>query len=269
MSFIVTSLVPSAFHGSRRPSYARVLTVAIEKGLEVNDYNVPTTNGVDVAVRLYKPTNHYCREANNPLPLFVSFHGGGFHLGSLETEDPHCRQVALTTGSAVLNVNYRHTPEWTFPAPVNDAWAAYVWVVRNSSTLGIDAGRIFIGGVSAGATLAISVALQALKQELVPRVQGLILGTPSTVHPDVFPLELLRGGISSLQTNANAPFINQAKLRALADLYQPEPTHPACSPLIIPTKEFIGLCPVSFHIAGLDPLRDEGLLFEDKLRDAG
>ena len=95
--------------------------------------------------------------------MYISFHGGGYHLGNLETEDPHCRQVALNTNCAVLNVNYRHTPEWTFPAPVNDAWAAYQWIQATAGQHGIDPKRVFVGGVSAGATLAISVALRALK----------------------------------------------------------------------------------------------------------
>lgn len=223
---------------------------------------------MSIAVRLYKPTkpSHNLRTS---LPLYLSFHGGGFHLGSLETEDPHSRQVALKTGIAVLNVNYRHTPEWTFPSPVHDAWAAYEWAVQNAFTFGIDAERIYIGGVSAGACLSISVALRALHQDGIPEVQGLILGTPSTVHPDLFPLDLLQGRTSSLQTNANAPFINEARLRGFIELYRPDPAHSACSPLLVPTEEFRGLCPVSFHIAGLDPLRDEGLLFKAKLGDAG
>lgn len=235
----------------------------------MKDYEIPTTDAVVIAVRLYKPAEPAHGHAGTPLPLYISFHGGGFHLGNLETEDPHCRQVALKSGAAVLNVNYRHTPEWTFPSPVNDAWAAYEWVVKNAPTIGVDPERIYVGGVSAGACLSISVALRALHQDGLPKVQGLILATPSTVHPDVFPLELLRGGTSSLETNANAPFINQARLRGFIKLYQPDPRHPACSPLLIPTEEFRGLCPVSFHIAGLDPLRDEGLLFEAKLRDSG
>jgi acetyl esterase/lipase len=244
------------------------LTIHVGEGLHVEDHDIPTTDRVSIAVRLYKPTKP-SPKLGSALPLYISFHGGGFHLGSLETEDPHCRQVALKTGIAVLNVNYRHTPEWTFPSPVHDAWAAYEWAVQNASTAGIDAERIYIGGVSAGACLSISVALRAFHQDGIPKVQGLILGTPSTVHPDHYPLDLLRGRTSSLQTNANAPFINEARLRGFIELYKPDPAHPACSPLLVPTEEFRGLCPVSFHIAGLDPLRDEGLLFEAKLRDAG
>lgn len=96
-------------------------------------------------------------------------------MGSLETEDPHCRQVVINTGAAVLNVNYRHTPEWTFPAPVNDAWAAFQWAQDSAEQHGIDRRRIYVGGVSAGGTLAITVALRALREVTASRL-------PACVH---------------------------------------------------------------------------------------
>ncbi|KAH6670255.1 Alpha/Beta hydrolase protein [Plectosphaerella plurivora] len=245
-------------------------------GLSVTDLLIPTTDGQHIPARLYKPDRNdkdQLQHPPTPFPLYISLQGGGFHLGSIETEDPHCRQVALATGAAVLNVDYRHTPRWTFPAPVDDAWAAFRWAVDGPSAQhGLDPDRVFIGGVSAGACLAIGVALRALSQTHGgldgPRVRGLILGTPSTVHPDHFPSHLVHGP-RSLDLYADAPFINLARLQGFLAMYKPEPLHPLCSPLLVPAGEFAGLCPVSFHIAGLDPLRDEGLLMEEKLRSVG
>ncbi|OIW22559.1 alpha/beta-hydrolase [Coniochaeta ligniaria NRRL 30616] len=235
-----------------------------EAGLDIADYNIPTTDGVTIPVRLYSPRG----TSGSPLPLYISFHGGGYYMGSLETEDPHCRQVVLNTGAAVLNVNYRHTPDWTFPAPVDDAWAAFQWARGSAEQHNLDPQRIYVGGVSAGGTLAITTALRALG-EGTTAVKGLFLATPVTVHPDHFPSELVKNGRSSLQENANAPFINAAKLRNFMTLYQPDPADPECSPLLLSTESFSGLCPTWIHVAGLDPLRDEGLLFEERLRNAG
>lgn len=100
-------------------------------------------------------------------------------------------------------------------------------------------------------------------------MQGLILSTPATVHPDYFPTNLIDEGQNSLTQNADAPFINAARLRNFTNMYQPDATHPDFSPLLLPSESFRGLCPTKFHIAGFDPLRDEGLLFEEKLRNAG
>ncbi|CEN60356.1 hypothetical protein ASPCAL02797 [Aspergillus calidoustus] len=238
-------------------------------GLQVTDLKNSKTNGVQIPTRLYRPTKDDSKNQPKLLPLYISFHGGGYHLGNLETEDPHCRQIALKTGFMVLNVDYRHTPDWTFPAPVEDSWSAFQWATRNASQYHFNSQQIFVGGVSAGANLAISVALEALGDDTVPNARGLILGTPSTVHPAHFPVELLKGRPSSLDLLADAPFINMQKLRGFMDLYNPIPTHPTCSPLLRPCQEFVGLCPVSFHIAGLDPLRDEGHLMEEKMREVG
>ncbi|UPK95209.1 hypothetical protein LCI18_006144 [Fusarium solani-melongenae] len=240
-----------------------------DTGLEVTDFDIPTTNGVNIPIRLYRSLKEDLRSYHESSALYISFHGGGYHFGSLETEDPHCRQIALNTGFSVLNINYRHTPDWTFPAPVDDSWTAFQWAAQKGPEYGIDPEKIFVGGVSAGANLAISVALRALRDDSLPGVKGLILGTPSTVHPDHFPVELLKGGQSSLELHKDAPFINAPKLRNLIDLYRPDPTDPSFSPLLRPMTDFVGLCPVSFHIAGLDPLRDEGLLLEEKMQTAG
>ncbi len=100
-------------------------------------------------------------------------------------------------------------------------------------------------------------------------VRGLILSVPSVVHPDHFPRELIKDGQSSLEQCADAPFINLARMWYFADLYKPDPQHPEYSPLLLEAKAFSGLCPTSFHIAGWDPVRDEGLLLEEKLRSVG
>ncbi len=97
----------------------------------------------------------------------MNLHGGGYHLGNLDTDGPGCRLITLNTGFAVLSVNYRHTPEWTFPTPVNDVWDAFNWVYTSAEQLGINREKIAIGGVSAGATLAIAVALRDLQQVIL------------------------------------------------------------------------------------------------------
>ncbi len=100
-------------------------------------------------------------------------------------------------------------------------------------------------------------------------MKGLILSVPLTVDADHFPRELVKDGHSSLEQNANAPFINTQRLRFFNSLYKPEPTHPDISPLLLPDETFRGLAPTFVHVAGRDPLRDEGLLFEQKLVRAG
>jgi acetyl esterase/lipase len=96
-----------------------------------------------------------------------------------------------------------------------------------------------------------------------------ILTIPPTVHEQLFPRELVKNEYSSLEQNAEAPILPIYRYRAFLDMYKPEPGHPYFSPLIASDDLFRGFPPTCFHIAGSDPLRDEGLLFEEKLRGVG
>ncbi len=252
----------------------RVLGVP-EEGLVVTDVAI-ASDGAELALRLYTPTStstasSTASSAATPLPVYLHLHGGGYFLGNLDTEDAMSRHTALQTGAAVLSVDYRKTPEHVFPAAVHDAWAAYQWAVTTGSRAhNLDPRRVVVGGVSAGATLAIAVALRALAGgSSTPPVTGLVLTTPATVHPDNFPGDR---ATSSLTQCADAPFLSAARLRGLLDMYRPTPTsHADVSPLLLPPDTFAHLAPagVVVHVAGRDPLRDEGLLFEQKLQAAG
>ncbi|KIH88556.1 hypothetical protein SPBR_07579 [Sporothrix brasiliensis 5110] len=243
-------------------------------GLTVTEHTVGESS---IPVRVYRPT---AAAGDDGLAVYIFFHGGGYFLGSLDTEDANCRHLALQTGVAVVNVNYRHTPEHVFPSASDDAWAVFQWVASQGGAGGdglkLDTSRIVVGGISAGATLAISVALKAAAEaqsqsQPVVRPRGLVLTTPATVHPDHFPADSVKGE-PSLVAHSDAPFINAARLRGFMALYQPTPpTHPAVSPLLVDgtTLAALRLERVAVHVAGRDPLRDEGLLFEAKLRAAG
>lgn len=238
------------------------------EGLEVTEHTVGEDDAA-IPVRVYRPTRDVSTSA--ALPVYIFFHGGGYFLGNLNTEDANCRHLALQTGVAVVNVGYRHTPEHPFPAASDDAWAAFQWVAKEGADLEFNVQRIVVGGISAGATLAISVALKAAETQSAVRPRGLVLTVPATVHPDHFPADLVKDEPSLVQ-NADAPFINAARLRGFMAMYKPTPpTHPAVSPLLVDEKTLasLGLARVAVHVAGRDPLRDEGLLFEAKLRAAG
>jgi acetyl esterase/lipase len=60
------------------------------------------------------------------------------------------RTVAAKTGSVVVDVGYRLAPEHPFPIPLEDSWAALLYVATHGDEFGVDVGRISIGGFSAG-----------------------------------------------------------------------------------------------------------------------
>jgi acetyl esterase len=93
------------------------------------------------------------------VPLTVYFHGGGFVIGDLDTHDAPCRMLCRHSGSHVLSVAYRLAPEHPYPAAVKDARAAHRWARENAASLGADPNRVAVGGDSAGANLAATVAI--------------------------------------------------------------------------------------------------------------
>jgi len=108
----------------------------------------------ELCARLYRPES-----ASVPGPLLVFFHGGGFVLCDLDSHDALCRRLAAKAGMRVLSVDYRLAPEHRFPAMHRDAEAAYRWAVANAGRLGADPARIGLGGDSAGAHMALWMAL--------------------------------------------------------------------------------------------------------------
>jgi|KBSSwiStaDraftv2_1062776.scaffolds.fasta_scaffold02280_4 acetyl esterase len=109
--------------------------------------------GGPVPIRLYRP--------QHPCGLAVAFHGGGWLMGSRDSFDATCRHLAVDSGLAVANVEYRLAPEHPFPAAIEDAFAATDWLSRNCVSLGLPEDRVVVLGESAGGNLAAVVCLMA------------------------------------------------------------------------------------------------------------
>jgi acetyl esterase/lipase len=135
--------------------------------LSVEDVTVPADP--DVPVRIYRPD-----EAHGAI---VWLHGGGFVMGTLDTEHPWAARLANLSGAVVISVEYRLAPENPFPAAFDDAYAVLTWAAEHAAELGVDADRIAVGGHSAGGGLAAAVALKA-RDEQGPRICFQLLNQP-------------------------------------------------------------------------------------------
>lgn len=96
--------------------------------LRVEDRAIPGPAG-PIGVRIYWPPNHPGDGAGAPVVLY--FHGGGFVVGDLDTHDGSSRQHAVGADAIVVSVDYRLAPEHPYPAAVEDAWAATLWVAEH------------------------------------------------------------------------------------------------------------------------------------------
>jgi acetyl esterase/lipase len=260
--------------------------------LITRDYAIPTRDGAVVDARTYRlkaddtdAIANNLASADGTLPVYIHFHGGGFHVGTLSSEDAICARIAANTGVVVLNVNYRHTPEHTYPTAFHDAADAFAWLHANVARLGCDPSRVIVGGISAGANLTVSV-LVARHLRLpgwehlaaLPEPLGQVLLTPCVYHNDCSPRRLDAGLASSAAGGSyaqckDAPVLPVWKIKFfLEQLKVALPVDPddfVLNPGNIPPEMAVGLPPAAFGVSGADPLRDEGLLFAKMLTEQG
>ncbi|QDS77185.1 hypothetical protein FKW77_002330 [Venturia effusa] len=233
-------------------------------GVKDEDITIPARDGYPIPARIYKPT----ALPSGGSPLVVFYHGGGFALGGLENEELNCRNFARTLGCTCVNVDYRLAPEHPFPTAAEDCWDATQWAATNASKLGADPSKGFIvGGTSAGGNLAAVVSHLARDEKLSPPITGVSLLIPAlTSHTlEEFPEEY-KHELVSYQQNAKAPILGLASMDMLMDAYKPDPTSHLFNIFAAPYN-FKDLPPTFFQICGMDPLRDEAMLYERLLRE--
>lgn len=92
------------------------------------------------------------KDKEGPLPVIVNFHGGGFFYGTKDIYGIYASHLAAH-GFAVVNFNYRLSPENLFPKQLTDCNAAYKWLCHNAYKYNLDLSHIYFVGDSAGANL--------------------------------------------------------------------------------------------------------------------
>ena len=121
--------------------------------------HITVRDGSPLRAKLWSPV---ARNADDTLPVLLYFHGGGFTVGSPETHEGVCKQLAHLAQCAVVSLDYRLAPEHKFPTAHRDAIDALKWLAQHAHTLGLDAQRMAIGGDSAGGTLTAATAIGCL-----------------------------------------------------------------------------------------------------------
>jgi acetyl esterase len=258
-------MMAAASPSGRSPPSVEERRHALTKLMQLARAEVPSPAGIDgvlpgpggdLRYRLYSPVN----EADEYLPGFIFFHGGGMVAGSIETHDRICAAMAQTTGCRLVSVDYRLAPEHKFPAAIEDAIAATRWVAGQGSSLGIDAARLVIGGDSAGGTLAAVVCQDALRHA-GPAISAQCLICPVLDFEEASP---------SRQAFSEDHLLDRVTLEAdLADYLHEDAD--LADPRISPLRaiKFTGLPTAIIHTAEFDPMRDEGNAYAGKLVAAG
>lgn len=208
-----------------------------------------------IRLRIYRPAG----SGSSCLPFLVYFHGGGWVLGSLDTHDGLCRALCAGSGCAVVAVDYRLAPEARFPAAVEDAEAAALWILDHARELALDPAAAAVGGDSAGGTLAAVVAI-ALKGHPVPLRFQMLLYPCTDMNMDRGSYAVSWPGLPV--TAATMRWFRSHYLRSPADQRDWR-----ASPIL--AEDLAGLPPALIVTAGYDPLADDGAAYCERLRDAG
>ena len=205
-------------------------------------------------------------------PALVWMHGGGFAGGGPEMReaDQLAREVAVRSGGMVVSVDYRLARNGVhFPVPHEDVLAAWLWTVEHAGELGAGAGRVCLGGASAGGNLAVGAALY-LKDAGLPMPAKLLLAYPFlhselTGHgagPDLDVLDVL-GGLPRLLR------FTPDDCRALVENYIGGPVAMASSYAMPGNADPSGLPPAAVIACEYDDLRYSAEAFAAGLRRAG
>ncbi|MGI4777384.1 MAG: alpha/beta hydrolase [Janthinobacterium lividum] len=218
----------------------------------VEDFTMPARDGHVLHARLYAVSQ-------DVLPVLLYFHGGGFTIGSIATHDTLCRVLAQRSGCAVVSLDYRLAPVHKFPTASDDAWDALQFLASEAATLGLDGGRIAVGGDSAGGTLAAVCAVMARDAGL-PLALQMLFYPGTTAHQDT----------PSHARYACGPLLDEPLISWFFDQYvrtAADRDDWRFAPLNADDVE--GVAPAWIGLAEADPLVDEGIAYADKLRAAG
>ncbi len=249
---------------ARSPEEARARMVRQLEGREIpglpnsvasQDHRIGQNS---LRVRVYTPP---ASPTGRPVPALVYLHGGGWVAGSAETHDPFCRLLATLAGISIVSVDYRLAPESPHPAALGDAREAVLWTAANAASWGADPGRLALGGDSAGGHLAAVLANRLAIERDAPKLRALLLLYPVTDH--------YSGLHASYAENGTGFGLEATTMRWYWDLFAggAAPDNPDVSPLRMPLLP--PLPPTLVATAQYDILRDEGIAYARKLRDAG
>jgi acetyl esterase/lipase len=207
------------------------------------------------------------------LPCVVYFHSGGYGLfGEPDTERKLCSEMAVRTRIVVVHICYRETPPHKHPDSHHDATEGLQWVIHNAHDLGIDVNQIILAGMCYGAGLAAALTLQTCAQRKDVRLKGLLLGFPWLLQEAMFPYHMFasRGATSRYQC-ATAPTMSK---RTYDDMQRhlghvEHQRDPLLNVPLAKDEELEKFPRTALILAGNDILRDDGILFAERLRSLG
>ncbi|KIW03337.1 uncharacterized protein PV09_05547 [Verruconis gallopava] len=265
----------AAMHAMIQAAVAKL--PALPDTLEEFEIQVPAHDGWQSPTKIVRPRTHVDADRS----LIVHFYGGGMIVGEPDQLLSVARTFAGTYGAVVALPSYRLVPDVRFPIQAKDAWEVLVWLSRNAEAeLGakLDNGFI-VGGVSAGAALAsvcggLAMFPDAADAQEAPMLAkpltGQFLSVPSVAMDETVPIEY-KQFFTSRDENRHVDGFNTSALddvfRSLGcDDYRSLWFSPFAT---LVQREPVNKIPTYLDCCGLDPLRDDAIVYEKVLKSRG
>lgn len=230
------------------------LEVNPHAGLDVSDSRFADMGNLHL--RFYVPQGA-TPESN--LPVVLYFRGGGWVISDLDDYDATPAALARKSGAAVISVDYPLAPTDKFPAAHDEAVSAYQYVLKRAKGWGYDPARVALCGEGAGGNLALNVAIAAREQNLARPVAVVAIYPVATTAMDT-PSKREDATARPLSTAMLTWFAGHV-IRSEADRQDPR--------LNLVAANLKGLPPVTIINAEIDPLRSDGDLLAERLKEAG
>ena len=227
-----------------------------DKDVTVSRHRIESYDGEMIECLLMSP-----KSLGNNSPCLIYIHGGGFVLPAAGYHYKNAMRYAKEVGCKVVFVNYRLAPTHRHPVFFEDCYSAACWTYDNAAELGIDVLRIGIGGDSAGSTLAVGVCMMARDRK----------------HPISFAFQMLpypfldaRNDSDSSKRFTDTPMWNSSlseRIGSMTRVDRGRADYVYYSP--VEAESFDGLPVAYVETAEFDCLHDDGILYAEKLCEAG
>lgn len=196
--------------------------------------------------------------------IILHIHGGGFITLSPLSHENYTRKIVNQTGIPLISVDYRLSPEYSFPSALDDVYQTYTWLIENGENdLNLKIDNIILLGDSAGGNLILSLTYILLIRGM--RLPNMILLAYPAVKMNILPLSLsyLNSLYDPLLDYNLLSFCLRSYLGENSDEY-----NPFLSPLYMNTKIIKYLPKIKIYGGSADPLRDDYVEFFHKCNKA-
>lgn len=139
--------------------------------------SIKSRDGEEIGAVLYRP-----KAAEGKVPVYFQIHGGCFYAGCAEVDDDLCMRLVSLTGCCVISINYRLSPEYPYPAALNDCCDVISYFAEHAEEYQIDMERAGIGGMDVGGALAAAVCFLGDTENSKTKFRCLMLNCPSLDH---------------------------------------------------------------------------------------